>query len=80
MLVFSGHIAINNILPLTLCTHSNISVMAIDKDAKLKALKLTVDRLEKQYGKGTVMKLGDQQVVEAETISTGSVSLDVALG
>ena len=54
--------------------------MASDKDAKLKALKLTVDRLEKQYGKGTVMKLGDQQVVEADVIPTGSVSLDVALG
>jgi len=54
--------------------------MSKEKDAKLKALKLTVDRLEKQYGKGTVMKLGDQQVVDIDAISTGSVSLDVALG
>jgi recombination protein RecA len=54
--------------------------MADDKTAKLKALKLTVDRLEKQYGKGTVMKLGDQQVVDIDAIPTGSVSLDVALG
>ena len=54
--------------------------MSNDKSAKLKALKLTVDRLEKQYGKGTVMKLGDQKVVDAEVISSGSVSLDVALG
>ncbi len=54
--------------------------MSKEKDAKLKALKLTVDRLEKQYGKGTVMKLGDQQVVDIAAISTGSVGLDVALG
>lgn len=54
--------------------------MANEKDAKLKALQLTVDRLEKTYGKGTVMKLGDKQVVEAETIPTGSLGLDIALG
>ena len=54
--------------------------MANEKDAKLKALKMTVDRLEKTYGKGTIMKLGDKQVVEIETIPTGSLSLDIALG
>ncbi len=54
--------------------------MSKDKDAKLKALSLTVDRLEKTYGKGIVMKLDDKQVVEVETISTGSLSLDIALG
>ena len=54
--------------------------MANEKDAKLKALKLTVDRLEKTYGKGTVMKLGDKQVVDAETIPSGSLGLDIALG
>ena len=51
-----------------------------DQEKKLKALKLTVDRLEKTYGKGVVMKMGDKQVVETETIPTGSLSLDVALG
>jgi len=51
-----------------------------DQDAKQKALQLTVDRLEKQYGKGVVMKMGDKQVVEVETIPTGSLSLDLALG
>lgn len=54
--------------------------MSKEKDAKLKALKLTVDRLDKQYGKGTVMKLGETQVVDIDAISTGSVGLDVALG
>jgi recombination protein RecA len=54
--------------------------MVNDRDAKLKALQLTVDRLEKTYGKGAVMKLGDQQVVEIDTISTGSLGLDLALG
>jgi recombination protein RecA len=54
--------------------------MANEKEAKLKALQLTVDRLEKTYGKGAVMKLGDKQVVEIDTIPSGSLSLDVALG
>ena len=51
-----------------------------DKQEKLKALKMTVDRLEKQFGKGSVMMMGDQNVVEVDTISTGSISLDLALG
>jgi len=49
-------------------------------ESKQKVLKSTLERLEKSYGKGIVMKLGDKQVVEAETISTGSLSLDIALG
>jgi recombination protein RecA len=51
-----------------------------DKEARLKALQLTVDRLEKTYGKGTIMRLGDDQVMDIETISTGSLGLDIALG
>lgn len=51
-----------------------------DKSEKLKALKMTLDRLDKQYGKGAVMKMGDQQVVDVESISTGSLGLDIALG
>ncbi len=47
---------------------------------KLKALQLTLDKLEKSYGKGTVMKLGDNAVEPIESISTGSISLDIALG
>ena len=47
---------------------------------KLKALQLTIDKLEKSYGKGTIMKLGDQPVEQIETISTGSITLDTALG
>ena len=54
--------------------------MSKQNSEKLKALQLTVDRLEKTYGKGAIMRLGDQQVVEAETISTGSLGLDIALG
>ena len=54
--------------------------MSKERDAKLKALQLTVDRLEKSYGKGAVMRLGDKQVIEVETIPTGSLSLDLALG
>jgi len=54
--------------------------MADNKTEKLKALKLAVDKLDKTYGKGTIMKLGDQQVVEADVIPTGSLGLDIALG
>ncbi|HRN94129.1 MAG TPA: recombinase RecA, partial [Chitinophagales bacterium] len=47
---------------------------------KLKALQLTVEKLDKAYGKGTVMKLGDSKIAAAEIISTGSIGLDIALG
>lgn len=47
---------------------------------KLKALQLTLDKLEKSYGKGTIMKLGDSAVEPIESISTGSIGLDIALG
>lgn len=54
--------------------------MGNNKEEKLKALKLAVDKIEKSYGKGTVMRLGDQAVIDVNTISTGSLSLDIALG
>jgi len=47
---------------------------------KMKALQLTLDKLEKTYGKGTVMKLGDNAIEAVEFISTGSIGLNVALG
>ncbi len=49
-------------------------------DDKLKVLKLTLDKIEKDYGKGSVMMLGDKQKVQMEVTSTGSLGLDVALG
>lgn len=51
-----------------------------DKKEKLKALQLTIDKIEKNYGKGSIMKLGDNPVEVMEYISTGSIGLDVALG
>ncbi|MFD0931784.1 recombinase RecA [Psychroflexus salinarum] len=51
-----------------------------EKDAKLKALQLTLDKLDKTYGKGTVMKMSDQAVQDVEAISSGSLGLDLALG
>lgn len=54
--------------------------MSSDKEAKLKALKLTLDKLDKTYGKGAVMKLGDRAIIETEVIPSGSFGLDVALG
>ena len=47
---------------------------------KLKVLQLAIDKLEKSYGKGTIMRMGDSPVETMEAISTGSVSLDIALG
>tara|TARA_B110001454_G_scaffold173639_1_gene164926 strand:+ start:255 stop:1256 length:1002 start_codon:yes stop_codon:yes gene_type:complete len=54
--------------------------MSSEKESKLKALKLTLDKLDKAYGKGTVMKMGDRPVEEIDAISTGSLGLDLALG
>ena len=54
--------------------------MSADKEAKLKALQLTLDKLDKAYGKGTVMKLGDQAIEEVEAIPSGSLGVDLALG
>ena len=54
--------------------------MTDDKSAKIKALKLTLDKLDKTYGKGSVMRLGDEAVIETEAISSGSIGLDIALG
>lgn len=54
--------------------------MATAQEDKLKALQLTIEKVEKQYGKGSIMKLGDSRVIDIETISTGSLGLDLALG
>ena len=54
--------------------------MSEQKDSKLKALKVTLDKLDKTYGKGSVMRLGDQEVEKVESISSGSIGIDVALG
>ena len=54
--------------------------MSKEQEAKLKALKLTLDKLDKAYGKGTVMKMSDAPVVDVDVISSGSLGLDVALG
>ena len=54
--------------------------MSSEKSAKLKSLQLTLDKLDKTYGKGAVMKLGDEVVEQVEAISSGSIGLDIALG
>lgn len=54
--------------------------MSSEKEAKLKALQLTLDKLDKTYGKGTVMKLGDAAVEEVDSIPSGSLGVDLALG
>ena len=54
--------------------------MSKDKESKQKALQLTLDKLDKTYGKGTVMKMGDSPIQEIESIYSGSLTLDYALG
>ena len=54
--------------------------MSNEKEAKLKSLKLTLDKLDKAYGKGTVMKMSDAPVIDVDVISSGSLGLDLALG
>jgi recombination protein RecA len=57
-----------------------LKTMSTELDQKLKTVQSTIDRLDKTYGKGTIMRLGDKQSIEVEAISTGSLGLDVALG
>lgn len=56
------------------------SISSDDMDARKKALEAAMSQIEKQFGKGSVMRLGDQQSVEIESIPTGAISLDIALG
>ncbi|MFN9955099.1 MAG: ATPase domain-containing protein, partial [bacterium] len=50
------------------------------QNEKFKALQLTLDKLEKTYGKGVVMKMGEARVMNVDVIPTGSLGLDIALG
>jgi recombination protein RecA len=52
----------------------------MDRESKLKSLAVAMDRLDKTYGKGTVMRLGDKAIVDVDAIPTGSLTLDLALG
>ncbi|MED5306991.1 MAG: recombinase RecA [Bacteroidota bacterium] len=54
--------------------------MGKELDAKHKALALTMEKIDKTYGKGTIMKLGDAPIIDVESISTGSIGIDLALG
>ncbi|MCI4641260.1 MAG: recombinase RecA [Flavobacteriaceae bacterium] len=54
--------------------------MSTEQQSKLKALQLTLDKLDKTYGKGAVMKMGDSVAQDVEVISSGSLGLDLALG
>ncbi|MDR1974603.1 MAG: recombinase RecA [Bacteroidales bacterium] len=56
------------------------SALTTVQQEKLKALQLTLDKIEKTYGKGSVMKLGDRAIEQMEVISTGSIGVDAALG
>src|SRR5690606_9724779 len=60
-----------------LCYIKKMKIMA---EEKLKALKMALDKIDKDFGKGSVMKLGEKANAEIEVISTGSLGLDIALG
>jgi len=61
-------------------TTKDAPVQAVDGDGKSKALGLALETIEKQFGKGSIMKLGEAHTVNVETTPTGSLSLDLALG
>ena len=51
---------------------------AAESKEKLKVLQLAIDKIEKTYGKGTIMRMGDDAIDQVESISTGSIALDMA--
>ena len=64
-------------------TKANLKVVEdkkLDSAEKTKALDVAMSQIEQTYGKGSIMKLGQRTVMDVESISTGSLSLDVALG
>jgi len=61
-------------------TDTSIKKKSMSNTEKLKALKLTMDKIDKDFGKGSVMMMNERGVIEQEVISTGSLGLDVALG
>ncbi|KKT19438.1 MAG: recA protein [Candidatus Peregrinibacteria bacterium GW2011_GWA2_43_8] len=68
------------ILPVKIkCNQKNMTETT-KNDGRIRALGLALDQIEKDYGKGAIMRLGDSKRVNIETISTGSLSLDIALG
>lgn len=69
-----------NFTPLITCYFYYYPIPMNVNSEKLKALQLTIDKLEKSYGKGTVMRLSDNVVLDIPAISTGSLGLDMALG
>ena len=54
--------------------------MTLAQEGKLKALQAAMSKIEKDFGKGSIMKLGDEKIENVEVIPTGSISLDAALG
>lgn len=60
--------------------HQLLKTETMSNVEKLKALKLTMDKIDKDFGKGSVMMMNEKGVTEQEAISTGSLGLDVALG
>ena len=66
----------------TMAEEKKTTLKAADKEAKAKdaALKAAVTQIEQQFGQGSLMRLGDESAIQVEAISTGALSLDLALG
>jgi recombination protein RecA len=64
----------------TLILKGESSMSEINKEAKMQALKIAIDQIEKQHGKGSIMRLNEGPIAKVDAISTGSISLDAALG
>jgi len=71
---------IKNANIMSTATEKEIAANATSQKEKLKALQVTLDKMEKTYGKGSIMRLGSGAVEQVEVIPTGSLTLDIALG
>ncbi len=65
---------------MAISSKADLRVVEVDGVDKRKALEAAISQIDKAFGKGSVMKLGDREVVEIESVSTGSLGLDIALG
>ena len=70
----------NNLKAITIMAKETVQDNALANAGKLKALQATIDKIEKDFGKGTIMKLGDQPQFDVQVIPSGSIALDHALG
>lgn len=79
-LVNAGYVCLKRIRNFTMAVKEKDTETTSQSDERAKALKLAIEKIEKDFGKGSIMKLGDKSTVNVDAIPTGSLALDVALG